>query len=138
MLGHNGVGKGLVWLKNASWGGQYAFWVNTMNETNAHDRAAQLWDGSPHEGTANLSDDSVEGDWRLPTKRELEALSNGTEPISSGSMRAFSGVQSNYYWSSTTYAKYTYGAWAVYMVNGSAYVGSKGFTYYVWPVRAGQ
>ena len=61
---------GLVWLKKADWGGQYPLW-DDLYDPDAHHRAAQLWDGSPYEGSAGLSDGSVEGDWRLPTKTEL-------------------------------------------------------------------
>jgi hypothetical protein len=49
-------------------------WVNTMNAVNAQDRAAQLWDGSPYEGTAGLSDGSVEGDWRLQSYNQKLCL----------------------------------------------------------------
>ncbi len=128
---------GLVWLKKADWGGQYPFWVDTMNDTNAHDRAAQLWDGSPNEGSAGLSDDSEEGDWRLPTKKELYGLANGTEAVRSNNVRAFTGLQSYIYWSSTTYASDTDEAWRGYM--GSGYVSHtlKDIDYfYVWPVRS--
>jgi hypothetical protein len=123
----------LVWLKNASAGGQYAFWVDTIGGTNAHDRAAQFNDGE-----GGLTDGSVEGDWRLPTKTELYNLANGTEPVRSGSMRAFTGVQNFYYWSSTTlWAIHNY-AWCVFSYNGTTNGGGKGSNYYVWPVRGGQ
>ncbi len=122
---------GLVWLKNAAWGGQYAFWVNTINGTNAHDRAAQLEDG-----VGGLSDGSVEGDWRLPTKTELYNLANGTEAVRSGTPGAFTGVQDNYYWSSTTYASNTSYAWHVFMFDGAVYNGTKAHNRNVWPVRS--
>lgn len=127
---------GLVWLKDASWGLAYAFWVNTITGTNAHDRAAQVKHGTP----ITLTDGSVEGDWRLPTKEELYGLANGTEAVrcSSGpcDVYGFTGVQSFYYWSSTTYASSTIGAWSVYMSYGSVYGGYKDYSYYVWPVRS--
>jgi hypothetical protein len=125
---------GLVWLQDASWGGSYAFWVDTMNGTNAHDRAAQVRDGNP----ASLTDGSVEGDWRLPTKEELHGLAHGTEAIRSGSPAPFTGVQSSNYWSSTTYATNPNFAWYVYLGYGHADYDIKNFTFYVWPVRAGQ
>jgi len=133
----------LVWLKDASWGGQYAFWVDKSVGTDVRHRAAQLWDGSDDEGTANLSDGSVEGDWRLPTKTELSGLAIGTEAVSSGSMRAFVGVQSYWYWSSTSTIvwvdKYRINmAWAVRMLNGLVGLTSvANDTGYVWPVRSG-
>jgi hypothetical protein len=124
---------GLVWLKDAAWGGEYAFWVNTINGTNAHDRAAQVKDGTP----ATLTDGSVEGDWRLPTKEELYGLTHGTEAVRSGTPRAFTGVQSDRYWSSTTYASGTYTAWGVNVGTGVVYGNGKHYDYYVWPVRSG-
>ena len=126
----------LVWLQKADWGGLFAFWVDTPYGVNAHDRAAQLYDGAiPDDG--GLSDGSVEGDWRLPTRNELYDLANGTEPVRSGSMRAFTGVQSSLYWSSTTYVGATNLAWGVTLFDGNVNVGSKDAGHYVWPVRGG-
>ena len=122
---------GLVWLKNASWGCQYAFWVSSMGGTNAHDRAAQL-----KAGVGGLTDDSVEGDWRLPTETELYNLANGDEAVRSFDMQAFTGVQSYGYWSSTTYAGNTHYAWDVYLSIGTVGYALKDYDYYVWPVRS--
>jgi len=87
-------------------------------------------------------------DWRLPNVKELQslidfgyvfpALSNaaGTTKWSEGD--AFSGVVSNFYWSSTTFAGSTSFAWFVYLSYGSVGYGNKASnTYYVWPVRGG-
>jgi hypothetical protein len=128
---------GLVWLKKADWGGQYPFWVNTANGTNAHDRAAQLWDGSPWEGSAALSDGSVEGDWRLPTRTELYNLANGSEEVRASNMQLFTGVQSAFYCTSTTYTSNTLYVWGVYMWDGTENGGGKIADAYVWPVRGG-
>ncbi len=126
---------GLVWLQNASWGGEYAFWVDSSIGINAHNRAAQLWDGSPWEGSANLSDGSVEGDWRLPTLSELKGLTSGTELALSGSPRAFTGIQSSSYWSSTASASRVFLAWDVSLYDGFVIDVLKTATHYVWPVR---
>ena len=123
---------GLVWLKDASWGGLKE-WANSTTWDDAHTRAGILSAGT---AGANLSDGSVEGDWRLPTKKELYGLANGDEAVRSGSMQAFTGVQSSYYWSSTSYASLTLYAWGVYMYNGYAYDYDKDDGYYVWPVRS--
>ncbi len=123
---------GLIWLQDAGWGGQYPFWVNTMVGTNAHDRAAQVKNGTP----TSLTDGSIEGDWRLPTKSELVGLTTGTEAVSSSNMYKFSNVQS-WYWSSTTYTYNTYNAWLVRMSNGNVIFDVKGVNDYVWPVRSG-
>ncbi len=99
-------------------------------------------------GSSGLTDGSKAGDWRLPNKTELErlidfayygpALSNagGTSQWSEGN--PFVGVQSNYYWSGTTYSHYTTYAWNVHLHNGYVNYDDKSNTYYVWPVRAGQ
>jgi len=50
----------------------------------------------------------------------------------------FTGVQSGYYWSSSTGADDTGRAWSVYLDYGNVNRGDKLFTYRVWPVRAGQ
>jgi len=78
-------------------------------------------------------------DWRLPTLAELYGLTHGDEAVLSGTPRAFSGVQSSYYyWSSTTYADDTYLAWSVYLGDGSLGIDAKDEDDYVWPVRGGQ
>ena len=50
----------------------------------------------------------------------------------------FTGVQSDYYWTSTTYADLTSIAWYVYLRGGYVYDNDKLYSYYVWPVRGGQ
>jgi hypothetical protein len=149
MLGFNGVGKGLVWLQKADWGGTKnwrSHWTDCSFPDfkcydDAHKRASSL---TPDSTDANLSDGSVLGDWRLPTKSELYALTHGTEPVSSGNMRAFTGLQSYYfyyYWSSTTcqFSQFSVSdAWCVDQANGNLSAQYKGNSHYVWPVRAGQ
>lgn len=125
---------GLVWLQDAAWGGEYAFWVDTMTGTNAHDRAAQVRNGNP----ASLTDGSVEGGWRLPTYQELYGLAHGTEAIRSASPAPFTGVQACYYWSSSTIATAPRNVRTVGLGNGLSGIRSKNFAFCVWPVRAGQ
>jgi hypothetical protein len=124
---------GLIWLKKADWGGQKQWDGN--DDDNAHVRAGILLAG---EENAELSDESVEGNWRLPTKSELVGITTGDEAVSSSNMRAFSGVQPDYYWSSSTRARFTTIAWFVKLTNGSVSSGSKASTRYVWPMRGGQ
>jgi hypothetical protein len=126
---------GLIWLKNANCFGTKA-WQDAM------DTAASLADGQ-----CGLTDGSVAGDWRLPTKEEWEALfdtnyhgpalSNaaGTGQWSEGD--AFNNVQSYYYWSSTPYESSTDYAWRVNLSNGYVSYGYKPGSGYVWPVRGG-
>ena len=52
-------------------------------------------------------------------------------------MRAFSGVQSNNYWSSTTNATNPNNAWNVNLNNGNTNNNNKTNTNFVWPVRGG-
>lgn len=130
---------GLVWLKNASWG-EGKLWREEgdyLNNDDAHTRAGILKAGS---AGANLSDDSVEGDWRLPTKTELYALANGTEPVRYDTPRVFTGVQAGDYWSSTTRADCLSHAYWVGFSDGYVDCGcaSKDLYHnYVWPVRGG-
>ena len=91
------------------------------------------------DGTAGLSDDSVVGDWRLPTKNELYALTHGTEAIRCASgpcdLYGFTGVLSEYYWSSTTHEVMPYQARLVHAGTGYVDSATKHFDWNVWPVR---
>ena len=133
--------SGLIWLKNANCFGKQN-WKTAMQS--ATDLAS---------GQCGLRDGSRAGMWRLPTKNEWEAmidnrygsrqkpglaLSNtaGNGPWKEGN--PFSGVQSNYYWSSTTDANSATNAWNVLLGSGSVYTDDKSVTFYVWPVRGWQ
>jgi len=136
----------LVWLQKADWGGIKP-WRNSSTDCSspsytcyddAHTRAGILKAAD----YAWLSDGSVEGDWRLPTKTELAGLVNGTPNLRCTSgpcdLYAFTGVQSDFYWSSTTYAPNPGSAWRVYMGSGGVSFDNKGdYDYCVWPVRSG-
>lgn len=86
-------------------------------------------------------------DWRLPNVKELQSLidfawSNPGLSNAAGTAKwapgdAFTGVLSNVYWSSTTYAADPNRAWFVHMLNGYVYYDYKDRSYYVWPVRSG-
>ena len=121
----------LVWLKNASWGGVKE-WEDCTSHDDANTRAGLLCAGATDAG---LTDGSVVGDWRLPTKTELHNLANGDEAVRSGSMRAFTGVQYSFYWSSTMYESDLSIAWDVEMHSGDVGYHDKDYDLYVWPVR---
>lgn len=128
---------GLIWLKDANCYG-------TKNWTDALSAANTLASGN-----CSLNDSSTAGQWRLPNIKEIlslidrafydPALSNtaGTEQWTEGA--PFTGVQSNYYGSSTTAANGTHGVWFVHLIDGFVSIGNKTSSmYYVWPVRGGQ
>ena len=78
--------------------------------------------------------------WRLPTLQELASLVDPTVPSPGPTLPAghpFSNVQSDVYWSATTYASGTVSAWAVSFLGGVISFG-KTSTFYVWCVRGGQ
>ena len=76
-------------------------------------------------------------DWRLPNVNELHSLVDHSQfrpPLPLG--HPFNNVQTNRYWSSTTYAARTDDAWIiVIMYNGIVEEGNKSYDCYVWPVR---
>jgi hypothetical protein len=134
--------SGLIWLKKANCFGE-------QNWKEAKQSAANLANGQ-----CGLRDGSRRGMWRLPSKEEWEAMidekyvdrenysqpaiSNaaGTGPWKEGD--AFSGGQTGYYWSSTTYANNTDYAWYVNLGVGGVGDGNKSSAFYIWPVRGGQ
>jgi hypothetical protein len=118
----------LIWLKSANCFGYNEFW----------DDALTLCNSLASGGCGGLSDGSVAGDWRMPNIKELLSLidwSQYNHALPSG--HPFSGVQVNYYWTSTTRAANTGQAWLVYMHDGNVVSFSKSTTNYVWPVRDG-
>ena len=118
---------GLIWLKNANC-------FETSTWTQAFTDTATL-----NSGECGLNDGSAEGGWRLPNVRELQSLVDYGEYIPAlPDGHPFTGVQSNVYWSSTTFAANTLGAWRVNLPDGGVYNGAKTNTHYVWPVRGGQ
>jgi len=128
---------GLIWLKDANCFGPRS-WTNALSDCN-----------SLGAGDCGLTDGSSAGDWRLPNRKELDslldfrfydpALSNtvGTGHWEEGD--PFTGMQlSDMYWSSTTLASSTGGAWGVGMGGGYSGTAGKGSTFSVFPVRGGQ
>ncbi len=79
-------------------------------------------------------------DWRLPNVKELKSLSLGAQSNMATWLngQGFTDVQSNYYWSSTTYAYPTTYSWYASMAGGTSKGTYKTNYYYVWPVRGGQ
>jgi hypothetical protein len=127
---------GLIWLKNASIGG-WQMWYEA--ETYCTNLAS---------GQAGLTDSSVAGQWRLPSKEELQGI--GTDPPTTWDTgnppvtwttppdAPFTPVQHRAYWSDTIYDPNPDYAWTVNMKDGSVlnYAKSSGSPS-VWPVRDG-
>ena len=126
----------LIWLKNANAFGTRT-WEQALSDANAL-----------ASGSAGLTDGSKAGDWRLPNVKELQSLidfayigpalssASGTSKWSEGN--PFSGVRSDYYWSSTNSPDSAAYAWCVLLADGYVYSDPKAATGYVWPVRAGK
>lgn len=119
---------GLIWLRNANCFGAET-WTSALSSAN-----------NLASGSCGLKDSSIAGNWRLPTVNELQSLVNDQESDEGSWLngQGFNNVQSNRYWSSTTYAPGTTYARYVYMYDGNVYQIPKTFNYYVWPVRGGQ
>jgi len=142
---------GLIWLKDANAFGAVS-WDDAMDE------AAALGDGD-----YGLTDGSVAGDWRVPTKEEWEAFvdrSYDSPPVSNSARNGqwtednpFTGIQTGpspgsesagaYYWSSTeksdgiAWACYT-GGFGSLMADDDASGDIMSAPQYVWPVRDGE
>lgn len=127
---------GLIWLKNANAFGTHT-WANALTVC-----------GTLTNGMHGLADGSVAGDWRLPNIEELQSLlarqyvspslANTAGTGQWASADPFTGVQLDFYWSSTTYAGDTISAWRVYLFNALVDADTKTHSCYVWPVRGGQ
>jgi hypothetical protein len=135
---------GLIWLKQSNC-------LPDANWEDAKEAVAALKDGD-----CMLKDGSSPGDWRLPTDKEWEAtmanakdlkcsgptgpvLTNdaGTACISAGPS-SFTGVESDYFWSSTAIEGSSPQAVMGDLDHGNLLKGNLINTMRVWPVRGGQ
>jgi len=116
---------GLMWTKNA----------NLPNGT-------RTWQGAlDYVASLNTSHYLGYTDWRLPNRKELFSLidySRYNPPLPVD--HPFASVQTNYYWSSTTYVLTPDYACFVGMWSGGVYGHNKSLSsfHWVWPVRGGQ
>jgi hypothetical protein len=124
---------GLIWLKNAN-----CFGRQTWHK--AYDIVAKLGDGQ-----CGLTDGSLSGHWRLPTKAEWRAmidkryldpaLSNATGHKKWTESDLFVGVQSHNYWTASTFFFITPNAWIMNLYYGNLLDYHKSLFCNVWPVR---
>jgi hypothetical protein len=133
---------GLIWLKDAN-----CSLLSPKNFADANNAASGL-----QSGQCGLTDGSAKGAWRLPSPAEWQGIFKascypnpgaptildkaGTGCHATGAQWA-SGVQSNFYWSSTTDSDFPLSAWGVNLGNGSVDENIKNQPYGVWPVRGG-
>ena len=136
----------LIWLMNANCTDELAG-ISKSTGRLSWDNAI-IWSNALDNGTCDLIDGSVAGDWRLPTKSELQSI--GTDPPTIWGSdypptenpwtmpgTSFVNVQFGAYWSSIKYASDTSNAWYVNMNNGYTYYGfNKDYGLSVWPVRS--
>ncbi|MBF0509695.1 MAG: DUF1566 domain-containing protein [Deltaproteobacteria bacterium] len=126
---------GLIWLKNAN-----CFGNQTWNQALADANALAS-------GNCGLSDGSQSGDWRLPNINELRSVADyGHYGFALPTGHPFTGVQFDYYWSSSSHVGYTRYAWLLDLVYGMITGNSDCIDslsgcldrIYVWPVRGRQ
>lgn len=123
---------GLIWLEQANYNNVSGA-TGTANWADADAFCAAL-----STSECGLSDGSADGDWRLPSIEELQTLidfSQSNPALPSGHL--FAGVQSDGYWSSSSYAGFPSFAWLVYLNHGNVDAVADSTTKYVWPVRGG-
>jgi hypothetical protein len=115
---------GLIWLKNAS--SFNGFWGDCLSYAN-----------NLSNGSAGLTDGSSAGDWRIPNMKELLSLIDyGKSNPCLPNGHPFSNVNSDYYWSGTTYSSDPSYAWGVSMNDGQDYYYTKAhWQCDAWPVR---
>jgi hypothetical protein len=116
---------GLMWTRNANLPAAQRTWLQALDDAN----------------TLVLCGFD---DWRLPNRKELRSLINYSLANNAATLNTlgFSNVQSNLYWSSSTYVPTTdplaANAWVASMRDGDVAFFDKTGSHFVWPVRAGQ
>jgi hypothetical protein len=126
---------GLIWLQNANCPNTERDWATALTDVASLNSAGTM-NGNNCGDTSHAGSHQV--DWRLANIKELQSLTDYahyTPVLPSG--HPFTGMNSGYYWSSTSKSIY----WAWYQDFDDGYVDSElkeGYTRNVWPVRGGQ
>ena len=127
---------GLIWLKNANVPAATRTWANAFVDITSLNNTGTMNGNSA--GDTSLGG-THQTDWRLPNLKELQSLidyQNSSPALPTG--HPFTGIQSNGYWSSSTYAPSTTYAWYAFLLDGSWNNNGKTANEYVWAVRGGQ
>ncbi len=141
------------WQKGVAWPDPR--FTDNEDETVTDNLTGLMWVKAPHSLTGNSGsqswDDAIDfcndltfaehSDWRLPNRFELESLLDLSQALGPllPSEHPFTGIQSDFYWSSSTWASNPdWNAWDVGLNDGRVNYFSKSDTSRVWPVRAGQ
>lgn len=129
------VTTGLVWLKTVSTS------PRTFTATPSSLLDSVWYTSNLINGTSGLSDGSQYGDWRLPTKREMQSLMTGPEAIGAGNYQGFSVSDASAYWT-FTHSSVDYRKVVTVNISTGALVDEMKNTYgsaliyrLVWPVR---
>lgn len=117
-------GTGLMWVKDP------------INNPGAPFNAMMTWADAIT--NCEALDFAGHDDWRLPNIKELMSIADyaNFNPAIDGTF--FPNTQPDRYWSSTTSAGWTIGAWYVSFTSGTVSDDSKGNAYYVRAVRLGK
>ena len=116
------IGTGLIWAADGAGLGCYNGGTRTWAQADA-------W--------AAALDFGGYTDWRMPTYTELTSIVNANVSSPAINADAFPSTQSDFYWSSTTYAGNAGSAWYVDFDAGDVNYNDKSFANYVRAVRGG-
>jgi hypothetical protein len=100
---------------------------------------AYTWQGALQQAqTVNTTGFAGYKDWRVPNIKELDSIVEIQCYSPAINSIIFPNTQSDYYWSSSPVARYSYYAWIVDFDNGSDGWNGKNYGYFVRLVRGGQ
>jgi len=116
-------------------------WETKIDDGSIHDKDnTYTWQDAQDVFVASLNASSFGGytNWRMPTLMELASLVDIGTNSPAIDITFFPNTVSSNYWSSTTYAETTFGAWGIYFLYGDDFNTNKAIEYYVRAVRGGQ